>query len=87
MNMRLLSIIRKEFIQIRRDIRTLMLIVVMPIMQLFLLGYAATTDVKTYRCRPGPEPHPQSRQLLDAFRPRTIFRSGTSWPPRMTTGA
>ena len=48
MNMRLLSIIRKEFIQIRRDSRTLMLIVVMPIMQLFLLGYAATTDVKNH---------------------------------------
>ena len=46
MNTRLLSIIRKEFIQIRRDVRTLGIIIVMPIMQLFLLGYAATTDVK-----------------------------------------
>ncbi len=46
MSSRLLSIIRKEFIQIVRDPRTLMLIIVMPIMELFLLGYAATTDVK-----------------------------------------
>ena len=42
MNSRLLSIIRKEFIQIFRDPRTLALILVMPIIQLFLLGYAAT---------------------------------------------
>ena len=46
MNLRLISIIRKEFIQIFRDPRTLGLILVMPIVQLFLLGYAATTDVK-----------------------------------------
>ena len=46
MTLRLSSIIRKEFIQIIRDPRTLMLIIVMPILQLFLLGYAATTDVK-----------------------------------------
>ncbi len=46
MILRLTSIIRKEFIQIIRDPRTLMLIIVMPILQLFLLGYAATTDVK-----------------------------------------
>ena len=46
MNSRLISIIRKEFIQIFRDPRTLALILVMPIIQLFLLGYAATTDVK-----------------------------------------
>ena len=38
MNSRLISIIRKEFIQIFRDPRTLALILVMPIIQLFLLG-------------------------------------------------
>ncbi|MCC6568720.1 MAG: ABC transporter permease, partial [Anaerolineales bacterium] len=46
MNTRLLSIIRKEFIQILRDPRTLVMIVVIPIMQLFLLGYSATNDVR-----------------------------------------
>ena len=38
MNTRLLSIIRKEFIQIFRDTRTLVMILIIPIMQLFLLG-------------------------------------------------
>ena len=46
MNLRLISIIRKEFIQIFRDPRTLAMIVIIPIMQLFLLGYSATNDVR-----------------------------------------
>ncbi len=46
MNSRLASIIRKEFIQIFRDVRTLMIILFIPIMQLFLLGYSATNDIR-----------------------------------------
>ena len=42
---RLRSLIRKEFIQIKRDPRTLAMIIIIPVMQLFLLGYAATNDV------------------------------------------
>jgi ABC-2 type transport system permease protein len=75
MNTRLISIIRKEFIQIRRDVRTLAIIVVMPIMQLFLLGYAATTDVKNISLAIWDQNRsPQSRQLLDAFRSADYFR-------------
>ena len=46
MNPRLISIIHKEFLQILRDPRTLAIIVILPIMQIFLLGYAATNDVR-----------------------------------------
>jgi ABC-2 type transport system permease protein len=75
MNTRLLSIIRKEFIQIRRDVRTLAIIVVMPIMQLFLLGYAATTDIKNISLVVWDQSRsPQSRQLLDGFRSADYFR-------------
>ena len=75
MMLRLMSIIRKEFIQIRRDPRTLMLIIVMPIMQLFLLGYAATTDVKNISLAVWDQSRtPQSRALLDAFRAADYFR-------------
>ncbi len=75
MSLRLLSIIRKEFIQIRRDARTLMLIIIMPIMQLFLLGYAATTDVKNISLAVWDQSRtPQSRALLDAFRAADYFR-------------
>ena len=74
MNIRLLSIIRKEFIQIRRDVRTLAIIVVMPIMQLFLLGYAATTDVKNISLAVWDQNRTVlSRQLLDAFRLRGLL--------------
>lgn len=75
MNSRLLSIIRKEFIQIFRDPRTLVLVIVMPMLQLFLLGYAATTDVKNISLAVWDQSHsPQARSLLDAFRSANYFR-------------
>lgn len=43
--MRIAAIIRKEFYQIKRDKRTIAIILMMPIMQLFLFGYAASTAV------------------------------------------
>lgn len=43
---RLRSLIRKEFLHIVRDPRTLFVMFIMPIVQLVLLGYAATTDVE-----------------------------------------
>jgi len=74
MNTRLLSIIRKEFIQIFRDPRTLALILVMPIIQLFLLGYAATTNVKNVPIAVWDQSRsPESRALLDAFRAADYF--------------
>jgi ABC-2 type transport system permease protein len=51
------------------------LIVVMPIMQLFLLGYAATTDVKNISLAVWDQNRTdQSRALLDAFRAADYFR-------------
>lgn len=74
MILRLSSIIRKEFIQILRDPRTLMLIIVMPILQLFLLGYAATTDVKNISLAVWDQSQTsQSRALLEAFRSADYF--------------
>jgi ABC-2 type transport system permease protein len=74
MNSRLLSIIRKEFIQIFRDPRTLALILVMPIIQLFLLGYAATTDVRNVPIALWDQSRSsESRALLDAFRAADYF--------------
>lgn len=74
MSSRLMSIIRKEFIQIFRDPRTLLLIIVMPIMQLFLLGYAATTDVKNISLAVWDQSRStQSRALLDSFRAANYF--------------
>jgi len=75
MNPRLMSVIRKEFLQIQRDPRTLALILVMPIIQLFLLGYAATTDVKNIPLALWDQNRtPQSRTLVDAFRSTNYFQ-------------
>ena len=43
---RFLALLRKEFIQLRRDPLTLRMIIALPIMQLFLFGYAINTDPK-----------------------------------------
>ncbi len=73
-NSRLSSLIRKEFIQILRDPRTLILILVIPIMQLFLLGYAATTDVRNVPMAIFDQDHGvAARQLLDAYRAADYF--------------
>ena len=42
----ILGIIRKEFFQIRQDRRMMAVSIIAPLMQVLLLGYAATTDVK-----------------------------------------
>jgi ABC-2 type transport system permease protein len=74
MNTRLLSLIRKEFIQIIRDPRTLALVIVIPIMQLFLLGYAATNDVRNVPLAIFDQDRsPESRALLDAYRAADYF--------------
>jgi ABC-2 type transport system permease protein len=74
MILRLVSIIRKEFIQIQRDPRTLLIIIVMPVLQLILLGYAATTDVKNIPLAVWDQSRTtQSRAHVDAFRAADYF--------------
>lgn len=46
---RLFQLIRKEFLQVGRDRLMLPMILIVPIVQLVLFGYAATTDVKDIR--------------------------------------
>jgi len=71
---RLLPLIRKEFIQILRDPRTLAITVVMPVMQIFLLGYAVTNDVRNVPLAVWDQDRSwASRQLLDAYRAADYF--------------
>ena len=75
MNTRLISIVRKEFIQILRDPRTLVMILIIPIMQLILLGYSATNDVRNVPLAVLDQSRSQeSRALLDAYRSADYFR-------------
>ncbi len=46
MRQRVLTLIWKEFIELRRSPQLLRLIFVAPILQLTMLGYAATTDIR-----------------------------------------
>lgn len=49
--------IRKEIIQALRDVRLRMMIVLMPVMQLLLFGYALTNEVRNVRLAVYAEPH------------------------------
>ena len=73
-NSRLTSLIRKEFIQILRDPRTLALVLIIPVMQLFLLGYAATNDVRNVPLVVYDQDRgPAARELLNAYRAADYF--------------
>src|SRR5215471_4513109 len=43
---RLRNLIRKELIELRRDPRLFSIVIIAPLVQLTMLGYAATTDVR-----------------------------------------
>ncbi len=74
MNTRLISIIRKEFIQIWRDPRTLIIALLIPVMQLFMLGYAATNDVRNLPMAVFDQDRSAAaRDLLDAYRASDYF--------------
>ena len=75
MYQRLFSLIRKEFIQIVRDPRTLAITFVLPVVMLFLLGFAATNDVRNIELVVYDQDHsPASRRLIDAYRVADYFR-------------
>src|SRR6185436_10220934 len=68
MGSRLWPIIRKEFIHIIRDPRTLGVMFFTPLLQLVLFGYAATSDVRNIPMGVYDQDRtPQSRHLIDAF--------------------
>jgi ABC-2 type transport system permease protein len=71
---RLLALVRKEFIQIVRDPRSLMIIFIMPLVQLFLMGFAATSDVRNVPLAVlDRDRSPASRDLLAAYRAADYF--------------
>jgi ABC-2 type transport system permease protein len=71
---RLLPIIRKEFIHIRRDPRTLAVMFIIPVVQLILLGYVATSDIRHLNLAVyDADRTPQSRALVEAYRASDYF--------------
>jgi ABC-2 type transport system permease protein len=71
---RILSITRKEFLHIVRDARTLAVMFLIPVVQLLLLGYAATTDVKHLPTAVLDQDRTaRSRELVEAYRVSGYF--------------
>ena len=71
----LVNMLVKELIQLRRDPKTLAVLFVAPIVQLTLLSYAATTDIRQVALAVCDlDRSPASRQLLRTFEASTYFR-------------
>ena len=75
MRRRLLAIIRKEFIHILRDFRSLMIILLMPILMIVLYGYGITLDMRNIPFAVIDDSNtPESRALVRAFGDNGFFR-------------
>ncbi len=71
---RMATIVRKEWLHIIRDPRTLMLVIILPVMMLFLMGYAVTNDVEDLPLAVADLSHTDaSRALVDKFAASGIF--------------
>jgi ABC-2 type transport system permease protein len=71
---RTLSVMRKEFLHIVRDPRTLTLIFLIPVIQLILLGYAATTDIDNIATAVlDGDRSAESRTLINAYEATGYF--------------
>ncbi len=71
---RTLTIARKELFHIVRDRRTLAVMFLIPMVQLFLLGYAATTDIEhLLTAVVDADRTPQSRELIEAYKASRYF--------------
>lgn len=74
MLLRTWAITRKEFIQIFRDVRTLAVVIVLPVLMLMLYGYAINLDVKHLRTAVVDEDKSAAaRELVRAFENNEYF--------------
>ena len=71
---RIYAIMRKEFIQISRDVRSLLIIFAIPLILLFIYGYAVNLDVKHIPlCIYDRDGSQDSQDLLKAFQATEYF--------------
>ncbi|MFQ5575360.1 MAG: ABC transporter permease [Anaerolineae bacterium] len=71
---RIVTLTRKEFIHIFRDPRSLIIMFLIPLVQLTILGYAATTDIEHLRTAVfDADKSPQSRTLISAYAASNYF--------------
>lgn len=86
---RVFELVRKEFLQIRRDPRLMRILFLSPLIQLVVFGYAVSTDIRhTATFVVDQAGTAESRALLDAFTASGYFRiSARSERPRDAVGA
>lgn len=80
---RVFEMVRKEFLQVLRDPRLVRVIVVAPLLQLMIFGYAVSTDVRNVPSFVVDQDRTQaSRDLVEAFTASGYFRvTGASTRP------
>jgi ABC-2 type transport system permease protein len=72
---RLKAVTKKELLHIVRDVRSLMLALLLPLIMLLLFGYALTLDVDRIPTYVYDRDHtPESRELIDQFRGSRYFQ-------------
>lgn len=72
---RMMTIVRKEWLHIIRDPRTLGLVIIMPVMMLFLLGYAVANDIEDIPLAVADLSHTDaSRTLVDKLTVSEFFK-------------
>jgi ABC-2 type transport system permease protein len=72
--LRTLALIRKEFLHILRDPRTLGVMFIIPIVELMFMGYAATTNIEHLRTAVlDGDKTKASRELIEAYRASNYF--------------
>ena len=77
----LINLLRKELLQLKRDPKILPILFIAPVVQLTILGYAATTDVRRVELAVVDlDRTAASRDLVDAFTASTYFSLVASLP-------
>ncbi len=75
MRRRIYAILRKEFIHIVRDWRSLLIVILMPILMIVLYGYAITLDMRNIRFAVIDDAHtPESREIIQGFSENGFFK-------------
>ena len=74
---RMLALVRKEFNQIRRDRRLMISLILPPVVQLTLFGFALSAAVSNVRLGVLDDSHtPESRELVASLTESKSFRLG-----------
>jgi ABC-2 type transport system permease protein len=80
-NYRLLALVRKEFNQIRRDRRLQLSLILPPVLQLTLFGFALSANVSDVRLAVVDDSHsPESRELISTLTESKSFRLAGTYP-------